>query len=63
MYNTETKWKFSGNLWVQQSQVKKIIGNVTVKNYLKESLSTILCIIIQGKGSSGRGLNLKYMVI
>ena len=30
-----------------------IIGNVTVNNYLKQSLSTILCIIIQGKGSSG----------
>ena len=28
-----------------------IIGNVTAKNYLKESLS-ILCFIIQGKGSS-----------
>ena len=42
---------------------KNIIGNVTVKNYLKESLSTILCIIIQGKGSPGKGLNLKYMVI
>ena len=58
--------KISGNLWVQQSQVKKKkkrIGNVTVKNYLKESLSTILCIILQGKGSSGKGLNLKYMVI
>ena len=44
-------------------RLKKIIGNVTVKNYLKESLSTLLCIIIQGKGSSGKGLNLKYMVI
>ena len=31
---------------------KKIIGNVTAKNYLKESLSFILCFIIQGKGSS-----------
>ena len=31
---------------------KKIIGNVTTKNYLKESLSSILCFIIQGKGSS-----------
>ena len=31
---------------------KKIIGNVTAKNYLKESLSSILCFIIQGKGSS-----------
>ena len=31
---------------------KKIIGNVTAKNYLKESLSSILRFIIQGKGSS-----------
>ena len=31
---------------------KNIIGNVTAKNYLKESLSSILCFIIQGKGSS-----------
>ena len=30
---------------------------MTVKNYLKESLSTILCIIIQGEGSSGKDLN------
>ena len=36
---------------------------MTVKNYLKQSLSTILCIIVQGEGSSGKGLNLKYMVI
>ena len=31
---------------------KKIIGNATAKNYLKESLSSILCFIIRGKGSS-----------
>ena len=30
-------------------QVKKIIENVTVKNHLKESLLSILCLIIQGK--------------
>ena len=35
-----------------QSSGKKIIGNVTAKNYLKESLSCILCFIIQGKGFS-----------
>ena len=34
---------------------KKIIGNVTAKNYLKESLSSILCFIIQGKGSLWKG--------
>ena len=31
---------------------KKIIGNVTAKNYLKESLSSILRFIIKGKRSS-----------
>ena len=37
-------------------EVKKIIiGNVTAKNYLKESLSSIFCFIIQGKGSSWKG--------
>ena len=35
-----------------QSSGKKKVGNVTAKNYLKESLSSILCFIIQGKGSS-----------
>ena len=35
-----------------QSSGKKIIGNVTTNNYLKESLSCILCFIIQRKGSS-----------
>ena len=38
------------------SPVKKIIGNETAKNSLKESLSSILCFIIQGKGSSAKGL-------
>ena len=35
-----------------ESSGKKIVENVTAKNYLKESLSSILCFIIQGKGSS-----------
>ena len=48
---------------VWQSSGKKKIGNVTVNNYLKESLSTILCFIIQGKGSSGKGLNLKFILL
>ena len=39
----------------QSSGKKKIIGNVTAKNYLKESLSVIFCFIIQGKGSSWKG--------
>ena len=45
-----------------QSSGKKIIGNATAKNYLKESLSSILCFIIQGKGSSGKGLILKSIL-
>ena len=40
----------------QDRQVKKIIENVTANNYLKESLSSIMCFIIQGKGSSWKGL-------
>ena len=44
-------------------QVKKIIRNVTPKNYLKESLSSILCFIIQRKGSSGKGLILKFILL
>ena len=43
-------------------QVKKIIGKVTAKNYLKESLWAILCFITQGKGSSGKGLILKFIL-
>ena len=46
-----------------KSSKKKIIGNVRVKNYLKESVSTILCIIIQGEGSLGKGLNLKFILL
>ena len=39
-----------------QSSGKKISGNVTLKNYLKESLLSILCFIIYGRGSSEKGL-------
>ena len=46
-----------------QSSGKKIIGNVTVQNYLKESLLCILCFIIQGKGSSGKGLILQFILL
>ena len=42
--------------------VKKIIGNVTAKNYLKESLS-ILCFIIQGKGSSWKRFDPEILFI
>ena len=37
------------------AKVKKI-GNVTVKNYLNESLLSLLCFIIYGQGSFEKGL-------
>ena len=43
-------------------RLKKIIGNVTAKNYLKESLSSILCSIIQGKGSSWKRFDPEILV-
>ena len=42
---------------------KKIIGNVTAKNYLKESLSSILCFIIQGKGFSWKRFDPEILFI
>ena len=42
---------------------KNIIGNVTAKNYLKERLSSILCLIIQGKVLHGSGLILKFSLL
>ena len=36
--------------------------NVTAKNYLKESLSSILCFIIQGKGSSWKRFDPEILV-
>ena len=47
-------WLFQ-YLYLHSLQVTKIIGNVTAKNYLKESLSSIFCFIIQGKGSIWKG--------
>ena len=44
-----------------QSSGKKKNGNVTAKNYLKESLS-ILCFIIQGKGSSWKRFDPEILV-
>ena len=44
-----------------QSSGKKKIGNVT-DNYLKESLSSILCFIIQGKGSSWKRFDPEILV-
>ena len=55
---TEVASQLSGNLHLfvlnsEQSSGKIIIiGNVTAKNYLKESLSSIICFIFQGEGSS-----------
>ena len=55
---TEVASQLSGNLHLfflnsEQSSGKIIIiRNVTAKNYLKETSSSILCFIIQGKGSS-----------
>ena len=43
-------------------QVKNKTGNVTAKNYLKESLSSILCFIIQGKGSSWKRFDPEILV-
>ena len=40
----------------QSSGKKKISGNVTVKNYLKESLLSNSCFIIHGQGSSEKRL-------
>ena len=50
-------WLFTFILYstLHSLQVEKS-GNVTVKNYLKESLSSILCFIIHRKGSSEKGL-------
>ena len=45
-----------------QSSGKKKIGNVIAKNYLKESLSSILCFIIQGKGSSWKRFDPEILV-
>ena len=46
-----------------QSSGKKKIGNVTAKNYLKESLSSILCSIIQaGKDSSWKRFDPEVLV-
>ena len=49
---TEVASKLSGNIvtFVLNSAKVKKIGNVTVKNYLNESLLSLLCFIIYGKG-------------
>ena len=40
----------------------KKIGNMAAKNYLKESLSYVLCFIIQGKGSSWKRFDPEILV-
>ena len=54
---TEVASKLSGNLHLFCTQLckgKKKFGNVTVKNYLNESLLSLLCFIIYGQGSFDR---------
>ena len=51
---TEVASKLSGNLYLfctQPCKGKKKIGNVTLKNYLNESLLSLLCFIIYNQGS------------
>ena len=42
----------------QSSGKKKNFGNMTMKNYLKESLLSLLCFIIHGQGSSENGFKI-----
>ena len=58
---TEVASQLSGNLRLFCTQLYKVfnrnkIENVTVKNYLEESLLSILCFIIHGQGSSEKGI-------
>ena len=48
-------WQVTFILWLNSAKVKKI-GNVTVKNYLNESLLSLFCFIIYGQGSFKKGL-------
>ena len=56
---TDVASKLSDNLhlhFVLNSAKLKQNGNVTVKNYLNESLLSLLCFIIYGQGSFEKGL-------
>ena len=56
----EVASKLSGNLHLLCTQLckgKKRNGNVTVKNYLNETLLSILCFIIYGQGSFEKGFD------
>ena len=57
---TEVASKLSFNLHLFCTQLckgNKKIGNVTVKNYLNESLLSLLCFIIYGQGSFEKGFD------
>ena len=56
---TEVASKLSGNLHIfciQLCKGKKKNGNVTVKNYLNETLLSLLCFSIYDQGSFAKGL-------
>ena len=61
---TEVASQLPGNLQLFCTQLstvfrlKKKIGNMTMKNYLKESLLSLLCFIIGGQGSSEKGFKI-----
>ena len=48
-------WQVTFILYSTLQRLKKI-GNVTVKNYLNESLLSLLCFIMYGQGSFEKGL-------
>ena len=48
--------------WICVINSAQSSGNVTAKNYLKESLSSILCFIIQGNGSSWKRFDPEILV-
>ena len=60
---TENESNTSSGSVINSAQTsRKKNGNVTAKNYLKESLSSILCFIIQGKGSSWKRFDPEILV-
>ena len=52
----------SGSVINSAQSSEKRIGNVTAKNYLKESLSSILCFIIHGEHSSWKRFDPEILV-
>ena len=57
---TEDASQLSGNLHLFCAQLCTVFRKtkVTVKNYLKESLLSLLCFIIHGQGSSEKGFKI-----